>query len=72
MSDAKPMNIPLGGHFKLSKAHAPTTKDEKAHVGGVIYISCAMVCTRPDMAQAVRIFSRHMSNLKKEYWKAVK
>ena len=29
MSDAKPMNVPLGGHFKLSKAQTPMTEDEK-------------------------------------------
>jgi len=40
MADAKPVNVLLGGHFKLSEAHTPTTKDEGSHIGGVIYISC--------------------------------
>jgi len=30
MSDAKLVNVPLGGHFKLSKAHALAMEDEKA------------------------------------------
>jgi len=34
---AKLVNIPLGSHFKLSKAHASTTKDEKALILEVLY-----------------------------------
>ena len=29
MADAKPVNVPLGGHFKLSKAQTPMTENEK-------------------------------------------
>ena len=55
ISDAKPVNMPLGGHFTLSKAHASTTKDENALVSEVSYalamgwLMYAMVCTRPDL-----------------------
>ena len=31
-----------------------------------------MVCTRPDIAQAVRVVSRYMSNPRKEHWRSVK
>jgi len=31
ISDDKHVNVPLGDHFKLSKAQALTTKDEKGH-----------------------------------------
>jgi len=31
-----------------------------------------MVCTRPDLAHAVGMVSRYMSNRGKEHWKAVK
>jgi len=31
-----------------------------------------MVCTRSDIAQAVGVVSRYMSNLGKEHWRAVK
>ena len=50
------MNISLGGHFKLSKAQAPTMKDEKALMSKVSYASVVgslmyvMVCTRLDIA----------------------
>jgi len=55
MSGAKPVNIPLQGHFKLSKAHALTTKDENAMsevpyaavVGSLMYI---MVCMRSNIS----------------------
>ena len=78
MSDAKPVNVPLGGHFKLSKAQTPTMEDEKALISEVSYASAvgslvyAIVYTRPDIAQAVRVVSSYMSNLKEEYWRAVK
>ena len=78
MSDAKPVNVPLGGHFKLSKVQTPKTEDEKALISKVPYASSvgilmyAMVCTRPDIAQVVRVISRYISNLVKEYWRAVK
>ena len=32
----------------------------------------AMVCTRPDIAHAVGVLSRFMSNLGKEHWTTVK
>ena len=38
-------------------------------VGSLMY---AMVCRRPDIAQAVGIVTRYMSNPKKEHWRAVK
>ena len=67
MANAKPMNVPLRDHFKLSEAHTPMTEDEKV-VSEVPYASAigsqmyAMVCTRPDIAQTVRVDSRYMSN----------
>ena len=32
----------------------------------------AMICTRPDIAQAVGVVSRYMTNLGREHWKSVK
>jgi len=51
MADAKPVNVSLGGHFKLSEAQTLTTEDEKALMSEVPYASAvgslmyAMVCT---------------------------
>ena len=39
MVDVKPVNVPLGGHFKLSKAQEPKTEDEKALLSKVLYAS---------------------------------
>ena len=55
MLDAKPVNIPLKGHFKLSKAQTPIMKDENALMSEEPYVVLgnlmyAMVCTRPDIA----------------------
>ena len=38
-------------------------------VGSLMY---AMVCTRPDIAHAVRVLSRYMSKPRKEHWTVVK
>ena len=37
-------------------------------VGNLMY---AMVCIRPDIAHAVGVVSRYMSNPGKEHWKAI-
>ena len=39
MEDANPVNIPLGGYFKLSKAQEPTSEDEKILMSNVPYAS---------------------------------
>ena len=72
MTDAKLVNVPLGGHFKLSKTQASTMKDEKALMLEVSYASVvgslmyAMIYTRPNIAQTVRVISGYMSNPEKE------
>jgi len=72
------VNVPLGGHFKLLEAQTLMIEDEKALMSKVLYVSAvgslmyAMVCTRPNIAQAVRVVSRYMSNPRKEHWKAVR
>ena len=67
------VNVPLGGHFKLSKMQAPATDDEKAPMLEVPYASAVgnlmyvMVCTRSDIAQIVGVVSRYISNPRKKY-----
>ena len=73
MADIKPVNIPLRGHFKLSKTQTPMTEDKKTLISEVSYASAmsnlmyAMLCTRPDIAQAMKIISRYISNPKKKH-----
>ena len=76
MDNSKPVSVPLGSHFKLSKKESPSTKEERAEMKKVPYASAigsvmyAMVCTRPDIAQAVGVVSRFMGDPGKQHWKA--
>ena len=71
MNEAKPVSIPFGSYFKLSKEQSPKTEEEKDHMSKVPYASTigslmyAMVCTRPDIAYAVGVVSRFMIRLGK-------
>ncbi|KAE8711604.1 Detected protein of confused Function [Hibiscus syriacus] len=68
MQDANPVSTPLGVHFRLSKDQSPKTEEERAHIVKVPYASAigslmyVMVCTRPDIAQAVGAVSRYMNS----------
>ncbi|WOH01606.1 hypothetical protein DCAR_0520990 [Daucus carota subsp. sativus] len=78
MKNAKPVGTPLSNHFKLSKKSCPSTEKEKKMMKDVPYSSAvgslmyAMVCTRPDIAHAVGVVSRYLSNPGREHWEAVK
>ena len=78
MHDAKSVSTPLASHFRLSAAQSPTSKEEENYMARVPYsravgsIMYAMVCTRPDISQAVSVVSRYMANPGKEHWQAVK
>lgn len=78
MSKSKPVSTPLAGHMKLSSTQCPTSETEKEEMQQVPYASAvgslmyAMVCTRPDIAHAVGVVSRFLSNHGKEHWVAVK
>nr|GFC51744.1 retrovirus-related Pol polyprotein from transposon TNT 1-94 [Tanacetum cinerariifolium] len=69
---------PLTPNFKLTDKDCPSSKKniEKMDrfpytsvVGSLMY---AMVCTRPDLAHAVCVVSRFLSNPGKKHWEAVK
>eukprot|EP00252_Welwitschia_mirabilis_P028029 TRINITY_DN992_c0_g1_i5.p1 TRINITY_DN992_c0_g1~~TRINITY_DN992_c0_g1_i5.p1 ORF type:complete len:816 (+),score=171.97 TRINITY_DN992_c0_g1_i5:277-2448(+) len=78
MKDAKPMSTPLATHFQLSRKDCPSSKEDVAKVRNIPYASAvgslmyAMVCTRPDIAYAVGVVSRYMSNYGWNHWLAVK
>ena len=78
MAKAKPVNCPLTGHFKLSSSQCPTSDEEKNEMQKIPYASAvgslmyAMVCTRSDIAHAVGVVSRFLSDPGKEHWVAVK
>ena len=77
MDKAKPVNCPLAGHFKLSSSQCPTSDEVKNEMQKIPYASTvgslmyAMVCTRLNIAHAVGVVSRFLSDPGKEHWAAV-
>lgn len=78
MADSKGVWTPMPAHFKLSATQCLTDAVEKGKmscvpyeqaVGSLMYL---MVCTRPDIALAMRKMSMYMSNPGKVHWEAVK
>lgn len=73
MDKAKAVSTPLASHVKLSVTQCPSTDDEKKEMQKVPYASAvgslmyAMVCTRPDIAHAVGVVSRFLSNPGREH-----
>ncbi|KAE8680647.1 hypothetical protein F3Y22_tig00111372pilonHSYRG00031 [Hibiscus syriacus] len=78
MQDCKPISTPLPINFKLSSSMSPSSEEERMKMSRVPYASTvgslmfAMICTRPDIAQAVGVVSRYMANPGKEHWNIVK
>ncbi|KAL6324554.1 hypothetical protein AAG906_013366 [Vitis piasezkii] len=77
MDHSKPVSTPLAQHFKFDHSTLPSDEEVEymksvpysSVVGSLMY---AMVCTRPDLAFAVSVVSRFMSNPGKAHWEAVK
>ena len=70
LNDAKPRTTPLENHFKFAEErdHMALVPYASA-VGSLMYV---MVYTRTDIAHAVGVVSRYMTNPGKEHWEAVK
>ena len=70
---SKPVSTPLAPHFKLSASMSPKNDAEREYMSKVPYASAvgslmyAMVCTRPDISQAVGVVSRYMHDPGKEH-----
>ena len=78
MNDCKPISTPLPINFKLSSSMSPSTKAETMEMSRVLYalvvrsLMFTMICTRPDIAQAVGAVSRYMADPSREHWEVVK
>ncbi|KAH9707327.1 Integrase catalytic domain-containing protein [Citrus sinensis] len=78
MQDCKSISTPVPVNFKLSLSMCPSNEAERKKMSRVPYASAvgslmfAMICTRPDIAQAVGAVSRYMANPGGEHWIAVK
>ncbi|MCO5578879.1 hypothetical protein L7F22_032726 [Adiantum nelumboides] len=68
MQKGKVLSTPLPVYLKLSKTNCPKSIEKKAVMAKIPYASAcgslmyAMVATRPDIAHAVGVVSRFMSN----------
>ncbi|XP_042003806.1 secreted RxLR effector protein 161-like [Salvia splendens] len=78
MSESRTVSTPLGQQFQLCASQGPKSEEEQNEmknipyaniIGSVMYV---MICTRPDLAHAVSITSRYMSNPGKAHWQALK
>ena len=64
--------------MKLSLGDCPKSDLEKIEMAKVPYSSVvgslmyAIICTRPNIAYAVEVVSRYMSNPRKKHWEAIK
>eukprot|EP01018_Ginkgo_biloba_P035895 Gb_13769 [translate_table: standard] len=78
MQDCKPLCVPVALGTKLSISQCPTSPSEMEDMRRVPYQSAvgslmyAIVCIRPDIAQAVGVLSRFMSNPGRVDWDACK
>jgi hypothetical protein len=78
MQECKPVKVPIPVGVKLSVDQCPKTHEEEEDMYHVPYASevgilmYAMVCTRPNIAQAMGVLSRYMPKPVKEHWKIVK
>ncbi|GJV80957.1 retrovirus-related pol polyprotein from transposon TNT 1-94 [Tanacetum coccineum] len=78
MQDCKPILTPFPTDVKLSSKMSPSSEKEMMEMSRVPYASAVgslmfvMICTRPDIAHAVRVVSRYMAEPGREHWEAVK
>ncbi|XP_057808557.1 secreted RxLR effector protein 161-like [Salvia miltiorrhiza] len=78
LHQAKSLVVPIMQQTKLSTSQCPKTDEEKRKMYSVPYsnavgsIMYMMICTRPDLAYAISILSRFMSNPGKPHWEALK
>ena len=78
MEEGQALSAPLPSYVKLSLGDCPKSDGKKVEMAKVPYSSAvgslmyAMICTRLDIAYAVGVVSRYMSNPSKKHWEAVK
>lgn len=78
MNDCNPVTTPLDPNQKLTSDMSPKNEEDRIKmqdvqyreaVGSLLYASQE---TRPDIAHAVGIVSKYLSNPSQAHWKAVK
>lgn len=77
ITNAKPICTPLADHFRSSSAMCPKTQEEEKQIKGVPYslvvgsLMYAMVCTHLDIAHAMGVVRKFMSNPNKTHWQVI-
>nr|GEY37770.1 retrovirus-related Pol polyprotein from transposon TNT 1-94 [Tanacetum cinerariifolium] len=78
MQDCKLISTPFPTNVKLSSKMSPSSEKERTKMSRVPYASAvgslmfAMICTRPEIAHAVGVVSRYITELGRDHWEAVK
>jgi len=76
--DTKSICTPLAPHFNLKATMSLITVEECEYMTHIYYASAVdslrytMVCTRPDLSQAISMVSRYMHDPDRGHWEAVK
>ena len=76
--DTKSVNTSLAPHFNLRAIMSPITVEDREYISHVLYASAAsglmytMVYTRPELSQAISMFSRYIHDPDKGHWEVVK
>ncbi|GKB98291.1 retrotransposon protein, putative, ty1-copia subclass [Tanacetum coccineum] len=78
IDNGKSVQIPLGGHFKLSLKDCPVKDCDVERMSKVPYANAAgrlmylMVCTRPDITYTISVVSRYLAYPGKNHLEAIK
>lgn len=77
MQNLKPVSTPLATHIKISNNLSPKNKKEAEEMSVFPYSSAVgslmypMVCTCPNISQAVNVVSKYMGSPSKIHWQVV-
>nr|GEV81204.1 retrovirus-related Pol polyprotein from transposon TNT 1-94 [Tanacetum cinerariifolium] len=78
MQDCKPISTSFPTDVKVSFKMSPSSEKERMEMSRVPYASTvgslmfAMICTRPDIAHAMRVVSRYIAEPGRGHWEDVK
>ena len=78
MEESKRVFLPMRHGITLSKSMSPKTEKERERISHIPYASAirsimyAMICTRPDVAYALSVYSHYHVNPDEENWTVVK
>ncbi|XP_057779615.1 secreted RxLR effector protein 161-like [Salvia miltiorrhiza] len=78
MTETREVSVLIAQHFKISTYQRLKTEAERKEMSYIPYanivgsIMYTMICTRPNVAHAISVASRYMSDHGKTHWQALK